>query len=62
MDLSNESLHLYIADYTEGTMSTDLVPIFEQFLKLNPEIERFVSQARQGRAWLLRYRDRLIRQ
>lgn len=60
MDMSNEHLHGYIADYTEGTMPIDLVPIFEQFLRLNPDIARFTTQAAKGREWLRRYGNRLI--
>jgi hypothetical protein len=63
MDMSNDLLQIYVADYTEGTMSSDLVPIFEQFLRMNPEIEAFVARARKGHAWLKRYRrDLSIRQ
>lgn len=63
MDMSNDQLQIYVADYTEGTMSNDLVPIFEQFLRMNPEIEAFVARACKGHTWLKRYRrDLLIRQ
>lgn len=56
MDMSNDQLQIYVADFTEGTMSNDLVPIFEQFLQMNPDIEAFVARARHGHAWLKRYR------
>lgn len=62
MDLSNPQLHYYISDYTDGTMSEDLVPIFEQFLRMHPEIARFVEKARKGHDVLIRYRYRLIGQ
>lgn len=61
MDMSNDQLQIYVAEYTEGTMPSDLVPIFEQFLRMNPEIERFVWKARQGHAWLKRYRCELLK-
>jgi hypothetical protein len=62
MDLSNPQLHYYISDYTDGTMSEDLVPIFEQFLRMHPEIAHFVEKARKGHSVLIRYRNRLIGQ
>ncbi len=60
MDLSNPQLHYYISDYTDGTMADDLVPIFEQFLRMHPEIANFVEKARKGHNLLIRYRNRLV--
>ncbi len=62
MDLNNDHLHHYVAEYTEGTMSADLVPIFEQFLWMNPEIAKFVEKAKKGHQWILRHRKLLVRQ
>lgn len=61
MEMSNEPLQMYVAEYAEGTMPSDLVPIFEQFLRMNPDIQAFVEKARQGHAWLKRYRVELLK-
>jgi hypothetical protein len=61
MEMSNDTLQMYVAEYAEGTMPSDLVPIFEQFLRQNPEIQAFVEKARQGHAWLKRYRLELLK-
>ncbi len=60
MIFTTQGLASHICDYVEGRMADTIRPAFEAFLARNPDIRAQVDQAIAGRAWLLRFRTRLI--
>lgn len=60
MIINSQDLASHICDYVEGRMSDSERPSFEALLARYPVLRRQVDQAIAGRAWLVRYRNRLV--